>query len=68
MDLVWVVSSDEKVIGRVTNLYNIVGLDTGVTGHIAHPNGISYADGFRYYVDGFLCWMLLGGLKRRKFH
>ena len=26
----------------------------------AHPNGIFYADGFRYLADGSVCWMLLG--------
>ena len=27
----------------------------------AHPIGISYASGFRYFPDGAACWMLLGG-------
>ena len=31
-----------------------------ITRESAHPNGISYADGFRYLPDEFLCWMLLG--------
>ena len=26
----------------------------------AHPIENSYADGFRYYVDVSVCWMLLG--------
>ena len=32
-----------------------------------HPNGISYADEFRYWVAGFLHWMLLEGLERMEF-
>ena len=37
--------------------------------HVIVPNLMEFyvADGFRYKVNGFLCWMLLGGLKRRKF-
>ena len=31
-------------------------------------NKISYADEFRYLGGEFLCWMLLGELKRRKFY
>ena len=33
----------------------------------AHPNGIVYANFPRYSADGSLCWMFLGGLKRRQF-
>ena len=33
---------------------------------VARPIEIPYATGFRYYVDGPACWMLLQGLGRTK--
>ena len=32
---------------------------------LPHPNGISYADGFRYLPDGFFFCALLGGCRLR---
>ena len=53
---------------KLPPLTNFTGLKTTLLWESAHPNGVSYADGFRYLTNGFFCWMLLGGLKRRKFN
>ena len=33
-----------------------------------YPIGISYDSASQYLPDGSVCWMLLGGLKRREFY
>ena len=57
-NLLWVVFW----IFRGTNIKRNISIGRGIYRfEVAHPNGILFADEFRYLPDGFLYWMLLGG-------
>ena len=66
MEFPTLIGSDTNLKGMV--MYHsyefpmLIDSDTNLKGTVMYLScGISYADGFRYQLDGFLFWMLIGG-------